>query len=56
MTSNPRPAVYLIDRAGKILMLMSGGFPQDGELVRLTRESLERAGERQAEPPAALRD
>jgi peroxiredoxin len=54
VTSNPRPAVYLIDRAGKILMLMSGGFPGDGELVRLTREALERAGERPAEPPAAL--
>jgi peroxiredoxin len=54
VTSNPRPALYLVDRAGKILMLMSGGFPGDGELVRLTRESLERAGLRAAEPPAAL--
>jgi peroxiredoxin len=54
VTSNPRPALYLIDRSGKILMLMSGGFPGDGELVRLTRESLERAGLRAAEPPAAL--
>ncbi len=54
VTSNPRPAVYLIDRAGRILMLMSGGFPGDGELVRLTREALERAGARAAQPPAAL--
>ena len=55
VTSNPRPAVYLIDRENKILMLMAGGFPGDGELVRLTRESLERAGVRPAEPPAALK-
>jgi peroxiredoxin len=55
VTSNPRPAVYLIDRENKILMLMAGGFPGDGELVRLTRESLERAGMRAAEAPAALK-
>lgn len=54
VTSNPRPALFLIDRAGRILMMMSGGFPGNGELVRLTRESLERAGERPSQPPAAL--
>lgn len=54
VTSNPRPAVFLIDRAGKIQMMMSGGFPGDGELVRLTRESLERTGELVAQPPPVL--
>jgi peroxiredoxin len=54
VTSNPRPAVFLIDRAGKIMMMMSGGFPSDGELVRLTRESLERAGELVAQPPPVI--
>jgi peroxiredoxin len=54
VTSNPRPAVFLIDRAGKIQMMMAGGFPGDGELVRLTRESLERAGELVAQPPPVI--
>jgi peroxiredoxin len=54
VTSNPRPGVFLVDRAGKIQMLMSGGIPNDGELVRLTRESLERAGDLVAEPPPPL--
>jgi peroxiredoxin len=54
VTSNPRPAVFLIDRAGKILMMMAGGFPSDGELVRLTRESLERAGDLVAQPPPVI--
>jgi len=54
VTSNPRPAVFLVDRAGKILMMMAGGFPSDGELVRLTRESLERSGELVAQPPPVL--
>jgi len=54
VTSNPRPAVFLIDRAGKIQMMMAGGFPSDGELVRLTRESLERTGELVAQPPPVL--
>ena len=54
VTSNPRPAVFLVDRAGKIQMMMSGGFPSDGELVRLTRESLERTGELVAQPPPVL--
>lgn len=54
VTSNPRPAVFLIDRGGKIQMMMSGGIPADGELVRLTRESLEKAGDLVAQPPPAL--
>ena len=54
VTSNPRPAVFLIDRAGKIQMMMAGGFPGDGELVRLTRESLERTGELVAQPPPVI--
>jgi peroxiredoxin len=54
VTSNPRPSVFLIDRAGKIMMMMAGGIPNDGELVRLTRESLERAGELVAQPPPVL--
>lgn len=54
VTSNPRPAIFLIDRAGKIQMMMSGGIPVDGELVRLTRESLEKTGELVAQPPPTL--
>jgi peroxiredoxin len=54
VTSNPRPSVFLIDRSGKIQMMMAGGIPNDGELVRLTRESLERAGELVAQPPPVL--
>jgi hypothetical protein len=54
VTSNPRPAIFLIDRAGKIQMMMSGGIPIDGELVRLTRESLEKSGELVAQPPPVL--
>jgi peroxiredoxin len=54
VTSNPRPGVFLVDRAGKIQMLMSGGIPADGEPVRLTRESLERAGDLVAQPPPPL--
>jgi len=54
VTSNPRPSVFLIDRMGKIQMMMAGGIPNDGELVRLTRESLERAGELVAQPPPVL--
>ena len=54
VTSNPRPAVFLVDRNGKIQMMMSGGIPADGELVRLTREALEKSGELVAQPPPAL--
>ncbi len=54
VTSNPRPAVFLIDRNGKFQMMMSGGIPVDGELVRLTRESLEKSGELVAQPPPTL--
>ena len=54
VTSNPRPAVFLIDRSGKFQMMMSGGIPVDGELVRLTRESLEKSGELVAQPPPTL--
>jgi len=54
VTSNPRPAVFLIDRSGKFQMMMSGGIPIDGELVRLTRESLEKSGELVAQPPPTL--
>ena len=54
VTSNPYPGVFLVDKAGKILMLMSGGIPDARELNRLTREALERAGQREPEPPQAL--
>ena len=54
VTSNPRSSIFLIDHAGKIQMMMSGGIPVDGELVRLTRESLEKSGELVASPPPAL--
>jgi len=54
VTSNPRSAVFLVDRAGKFQMMMSGGIPVDGELVRLTRESLEKSGELVAQPPPPL--
>jgi len=54
VTSNPRPAIFLIDRSGKIQMMMSGGIPVDGELVRLTRESLEKSGELVAQPPPTI--
>jgi len=54
VTSNPYPGVFLVDRSGKILMMMSGGIPDAGELARLTREALELAGQRAPEPPQAL--
>jgi hypothetical protein len=54
VTSNPFPGVFLVDRSGKILMLMSGGIPDARELSRLTREALERAGQRAEEAPPVL--
>ena len=54
VTSNPFPGVFLVDRSGKILMMMSGGIPDATELNRLTKDALVRAGQRAAEPPQAL--
>jgi cytochrome oxidase Cu insertion factor (SCO1/SenC/PrrC family) len=54
VTSNPFPGVFLIDRSGKILMLMSGGIPDATELTRMTRDALVRAGQRADEAPPAL--
>lgn len=54
VTSNPRPAVFLVDRSGHILWLMSGGIPTSTDLARLSREALEQAGQRPAEPQPAL--
>lgn len=54
VTSNPFPGVFLVDRSGKILMMMSGGIPDAPELNRLTKDALVRAGQRKQEPPPAL--
>jgi hypothetical protein len=54
VTSNPFPGVFLVDRSGKILMMMSGGIPDATELNRLTKDALVRAGHRAAEPPQTL--
>jgi len=54
VTSNPFPGVFLVNRSGKILMMMSGGIPDATELNRLTKDALVRAGQRAAEPPQAL--
>jgi len=54
VTSNPFPGVFLVDQSGKILMMMSGGIPDAMEMTRLTREALERAGQRTAEAPPML--
>lgn len=54
VTSNPRPGVFLVDRSGHILWFMSGGIPGSEELTRLTREALERAGQRLPEPPPSI--
>jgi peroxiredoxin len=54
VTSNPRPAVFLVDRAGHILWLMSGGIPTSTDLARLSREALEQAGQRTSEGQPAL--
>ncbi|MEP7028055.1 MAG: redoxin domain-containing protein [Candidatus Eisenbacteria bacterium] len=54
VTSNPRPAVFLVDRAGHILWFIAGGIPESDELTRLTREALEQAGLREPAPQPGL--
>jgi len=44
VTSNPRPGAYLIDTRGRIVWLIAGGLPSGPELVRMTREALEKKG------------
>ncbi len=46
VSSNPRRGVVLVDRHGKIRLMMSGGIPTSSEIVRLSKEALEAAGER----------
>jgi peroxiredoxin len=45
VSSNPRQGIVLVDRRGKIRLVMSGGIPTSSEIVRLSREALEIAGE-----------
>ena len=54
VSSNPRSAVFLVSRSGKILWFISGGLPAPEEITRLTRESLERSGQLPPEAPAKL--
>jgi peroxiredoxin len=53
VTTNPRSGAFLVSRKGKILLIMSGGVPTSSELVRMTREALEDAGERTKEEAGA---
>ena len=40
LTRNPRPGVILVDKTGRILLIVSGGIPSGGDLLRLTRQAM----------------
>ena len=52
VTANPRPGAFLVDRRGRIVWFISGGLPSGSELVRMTREALEKAESETAEGSA----
>ena len=52
VTGNPRPGAFLIDRRGRIVWFISGGLPSGTELVRMTREALEKSETETAEASA----
>src|SRR5687767_7256482 len=41
VTRNPRPGAFLVDRDGRIVLIVSGGIPAGAELVRMSKEAME---------------
>jgi peroxiredoxin len=54
VTTSARSGVFLVDKRGRVLLTMSGGMPSNVELVRLTKEALEAAGQRPRSAPESL--
>lgn len=40
LTTNPRAGAFLVDKDGRMVLIVSGGFPSSADLVRMSKEAL----------------